>query len=204
MTLLHRVVRRAVKEVQALRRDHLDGFAFVHINKTGGSSIERALQLPIDHRTALEWRRDLGDREWNRRFTFSVVRNPWDRAVSHYHYRVQTNQTGLGDAPIGFDEWARRVFGERDSRYLDQPKMFMPQTDWLTDEDAEMLVDRVCRFENLADDVARVGDEIGRPLRLPHVKASDRGPYRTYYDDETRELVGAWFRDDIDRFGYAF
>ena len=204
MSLVHRIRRRATKEVRLFRRDHLDDFAFVHINKTGGSSVERALGLPIDHRTALEWRHDLGEREWRRRFTFSVVRNPWDRTVSHYHYRVQTNQTGLGDAPIGFGAWVRRVFADRDPRYLDQPKMFMPQTDWLSDEDGELLVDRVCHFEHLAEEVAQVGDEIGRALHLPHVKASPRGPYRTYYDDETRRLIGAWFRDDIDRFDYSF
>ena len=204
MTLVDKIARRVVKETRIARRDHLDAFAFVHINKTGGSSVERALRLPIDHRTAQEWRRDLGEKEWGRRFRFTVVRNPWDRAVSHYHYRVQTNQTGLGDAPIGFRDWALRVYGERDPRYHDQPKMFMPQVDWIADEDGALMVDRVCRFERLHEDLVEVGREIGRPLVIPHLKASKRGPYQAYYDDDVREVVSTWFRKDIEQFAYAF
>lgn len=202
--ILQRVRRRLVRRAQIIRRDHLDDFAFVHINKTGGSSVERTLGLPVDHRTALEWRDDLGPEAWERRYRFTVVRNPWDRAVSHYHYRVQTNQTSLGERKIGFREWLLRVFVERDPAYYDQPKMFMPQLDWVSDEEGALMVDRVCRFERLSDDISEVGKVIGRPLDLPHLKASQRGPYQSYYDDETRDVVSAWFRRDADAFGYAF
>ncbi len=204
MSLVTRILRRAAKEARIVRRDRLDDFAFVHINKTGGTSVEHALGLPVDHRTAQEWRRDLGPRAWDRRFRFTVVRNPWDRAVSHYHYRVLTDQTGLGADPVGFGEWAHRVYGDQDERYYDQPKVFMPQVDWVSDEDGALMVDRVCRFERLREDVAEVGQEIGRPIDLPHVKASKRGPYQSYYDDELREVVGEWFRRDVEAFGYSF
>ena len=96
------------------------------------------------------------------------------------------------------------MYVERDPRYHDQPKMFMPQVDWVSDEEGTLMVDRVCRFERLVDDVAEVGREIGHSLVLPHVKASKRGQYQPYYDNEAREAVAAWFQKDIEAFGYAF
>ena len=61
-------------------------FTFVHIQKTGGTSIRVALGLPKvppgKHWSAARHRAALGREEWERRFTFAFVRNPWDRLVS--------------------------------------------------------------------------------------------------------------------------
>jgi len=38
----------------------MDGFLFIHINKTGGSSIEQALKIPQEHATAAEKIAELG------------------------------------------------------------------------------------------------------------------------------------------------
>jgi hypothetical protein len=180
---------------------------FVHINKTGGSSIEAALGLPFQHRTALELRSDLGEARWQKRFSFAFVRNPWDKVASHYAYRVKTNQTGLGDRHLSFDEWVRAAYGDRDPRYYDQPKMFMPQLDWIADERGEMMVHYIGRFERLHEDCATVCERIGRRAELPHLKASGQNEgrdYRTRYADDTAEIVSRRFASDIERFGYSF
>ena len=59
---------------------------FVHINKTGGSSVEHAFGVYPDdqHNTAKEYIKELSSRKWSTHFTFSFVRNPWDRIVSWY------------------------------------------------------------------------------------------------------------------------
>jgi hypothetical protein len=177
---------------------------FVHINKTGGSSIEQALGLPFQHRTALEIRDAIGERRWRSRFSFAFVRNPWDKVASHYHYRVKTNQTGLGDRPIPFGEWVRLAYAEQAAPYYDQPKMFMPQLEWLRDRDGKILVDFVGRFEALQSDFAQVCSRLGRAASLPHVKSSPRGDYRTYYDDASADIVARAFAEDIRAFCYEF
>src|SRR5512142_172165 len=131
----------ARERLALLRARYALDYVFIHINKTGGSSVERALGLPFQHKTAVELREEIGAGRWARCFKFTIVRNPWDRAVSHFYYRVQTNQTGLAERPIPFAEWVERVYVERDPRYHDQPRMFMPQVDWIADEGGRILVD---------------------------------------------------------------
>lgn len=183
---------------------YLSKVIFVHINKTGGSSIERALGLPFQHRTARQIRADLGDKRWNQRFSFAFVRNPWDKVASHYRYRVRTNQTGLGDNTIPFTEWVKRAYGDHDATYYDHAMMFMPQLDWITDETGTVIVDFVGRFERLHEDFELVCRQIGRNAELPHVKSSGVYDYREMYDEDAREVVARCFSPDIHRFGYSF
>jgi chondroitin 4-sulfotransferase 11 len=188
----------------AKRYRYLYPFVFVHINKTGGSSIEAALRIPFEHRTAREKIAEIGRRSWDRKVTFAAVRNPWDKVVSHFHYRVQTNQTGLAERGLEFGDWVRATYRDRDPRYYDTPIMFSPHRDWIVDDSGEIAVDRVLRFERLADDFAALMEEIGRDAALPRLKASSHRDYREYYDDETVAIVADVFAPDLELFGYEF
>ena len=183
---------------------HFQDFIFIHINKTGGSSIERALGARHEHRTAREKRAQLGERFWAKKFKFTVVRNPWDKVVSHYHYRVQTNQTNLGTNPISFTEWVRRAYGSQDPAYYDKPKMFMPQLDWITDDDSKIIIDHIARFESLQSEFELICQRLKRTAQLPQLRKSERGDYRQYYDEESRTIVAKWFGKDVAKFGYQY
>ncbi len=202
--LLRQTRRRLKYRIYALRHHYRDRFAFVHINKTGGSSIERALRIPFRHETALEQIERLGPEHWKRRLTFTVVRNPWDKVVSQYHYRSRLNRLSPDEREVSFDKWVHRTFGAQDSKYFNVPRMFMPQTAWITDHDGTILVDRVCRFERLHDDFHAICRELGINAQLPHLKSSRHRPYRDYYSPSLRRIVEEWFRPDLEQFGYEF
>ena len=77
---------------------------------------------------------------------------------------------------------------------------------------AEGLVE-VGRFESLHDDFLAFLERHRVPVETSFVDAfkafepvnvGERGPYRDYYDDETRELVGEKTRAIVERYGYEF
>ena len=179
-------------------------FIFIHINKTGGSSIEKALNLPFEHLTAMEKRAEVGADKWEQKFTFAFVRNPFDKVCSHYRYRVKTNQTNLKDRGLSFSQWVNETYGRQNPDYYDNPKMFMPQSQWLTDEGGHLLVDEVYRFERLSDDFRQVTERFKLNTSLPHLKASKKTDYQQWYDEATKQTVADWFAEDLRRFGYCF
>jgi len=206
-------------------------FIFVHVQKTAGTSITevlRPLSLAPSAGRIARLGSDLGlVRDWRRYhfrkhaplrraervlppevfasfYKFAFVRNPWDKVVSHYHYRVRTNRTGIADEGLSFRDWVLRSYGERDHRYHDEPKMFMPQVYWVGDAQGRCIIDFVGRFERLSEDFAEVCRRIGVDASLPHVKTTSHAHYRESYDDETRAVVAERFAPDLAEYGYTF
>ena len=82
---------------------HSKKFIFIHIPKTGGSSIEIVLKEfinencnimgentyfypDIKHYTATELLNRYGENKFNDYLKFCVIRNPWDRLLSLYYW----------------------------------------------------------------------------------------------------------------------
>lgn len=174
------VVRRAAR-----RQAQFEHFVFVHINKTGGTSIRHALNLGLTpyHLTAREIRERYP--ESCDKFSFALVRNPWDRLVSFGHsLRI----------PVDWNE--PNKFDRLDLR---------PQVDFIMDEAGQPMVDFIGRYENLAEDFATICDRIGIPTPpLPHLNASRHRHYRDYYDESAKQFVAEKYAEDIERFGYSF
>lgn len=200
-----RRVRNIPLETRRWRHDRFGRFVFIHINKTGGSSIERALSVPLEHYTALEKIDTIGQDAWQDRFTFTIVRNPFDRIVSHYEYRRTREHYTLTDEPLGFDDWIRKTLHERDPELRNQERMFIPQMRWITDASGAILVDEIFRFESLDAAALEIGRSLGTEVSLPHKKKSSRADdYRSYFTKESRGLVEAAYAEDLERLGYHF
>lgn len=190
-----------------VREIYLQDFVFIHINKNAGSSIEQALGLHFEdrHKTAQEKIKEMGQARWQKKFTFTIVRNPWDRVVSHYFFRKKTNQTNLRTNPVEFNDWVKLVYLDKNPFYYDKPKMFMPQFDWIADESGKILVDYIGRFENLESDFKKICHQLDRNCHLPHEKkSSGRRNYREYYSGDSSDIVSSIFKKDVEHFGYKF
>lgn len=181
---------------------------FIHIPKTGGSSVDEALKYPFQHKTAREKRREIGHRRWSEVFSFSIVRNPWDRLVSFYAFERSVRESILYENPVGFSEWASTLFKDGDFSVYEEGKYrryLANQHDWLYDETGNLLVNHVMRFENLQEDFRRVAQRLGKGhVALPHNNKSQREDYRAYYTAETKPLVADFYGKDIETFGYTF
>ena len=135
-------------------------------------------------------------------FTFTLVRNPWDRMVSYYHWlRVQ-----------GFDHPAVALAKKLDfSGFLndDQTQVTMratPYGHYMQDRDGVERCDLFIRLEHLAQDLSPLEAHLDFQLMdIPVVNTSKRNAdYRTYYTDADAGCVADACSEDIERFGYRF
>jgi hypothetical protein len=213
---------------------HRYRFLFVHIAKTGGTSVRAAFnrlrwQDPMyyltwpchrlshltGHRTATKFPRHarviaaqemLPEDYFASLFKFAFVRNPWDLQVSSFHHIRRERPHLLGEHDT-FDKFLRwKVDRERPYQYHIDTSIQL-QSDYLVDLHGRIIVDYIGHYERLSEDFAAVCSRIGlRGLSLPHERrAADRDrDYRRYYSDETAELVARHFSRDIEVLGYRF
>lgn len=219
-------------------------FLFVGINRTGCSSILRNLNdsrigqetnkdkydrdiswSHPQHYSALEWKKVLGEEDFNKRFKFTFVRNPWGKLVSQFTSRCLVGALGFrpGSAhnPDMFNRWAKYVLTyhiiekcERRPEQCDHERyIHWNCIDWITDRDGNVLVDFIGKQENHEEDFMKVrklieqksGTLITRPQPVRKLHVSNVGfNYRYYYNDETKELVREYFKRDIEEFGYEY
>jgi len=208
-------------------------FLFVHIAKTGGTSIRASLQreryrdwyqIPLlicsrlsaltKHRLGIKFPRHakiiaakemLPDELFESLFKFAFVRNPWDLQVSSFHH-IRRERPHVMSHIKDFTQFIHwKMDPERPYQYHVDTSMEL-QSDYLVDLRGKLLTDFVGRYENLQDDFDTVCDRVGMSKRrLPHRrKATDRDDYRRYYSDNLVEKVGDWFKADIEHFGYRY
>lgn len=199
------LLRLSKRRLLTFKNNYFDDYIFIHINKNGGTSISQALRIPQEHYTCLEKRRRVGKKAWDRKIKFSVIRNPWDRIVSLYCYRLKTNQTNLRSLNISFEKWINLVLVEQHSRFFDKPKMFMPQMNWLVDENDNTIVDIILKFEHLSEDFNNFTSQLDlTDIVLPHVNRTTRATYRSYFNEQTKDIVETFYSKDIKSFGYSY
>ncbi|MDO5706823.1 MAG: sulfotransferase family 2 domain-containing protein [Paracoccus sp. (in: a-proteobacteria)] len=205
-------------------------YIFVHIPKTGGTSLTQMLERRVgrddiilsDTPKGRARRHRVKDapargRLWKHAtladieglvdpaifadyLIFTLVRNPWDRLVSMYHWaRTQSfdHPTVRLAKATDFDGFLRHPMTTR--------MIAWPETRYLTDSRGTEWPALFLRFETLSADTAMLGDRLGLKLGpLPHVNPSQRGAYRDYYTGETAAIVARAAAQSIARFGYAF
>lgn len=206
-------------------------YIFVHIPKTGGTSMALALEkramkddiLIGDTPKAL--RRRNRAKELNARgriwkhstladidgavtreemadfLIFTLVRNPWDRLVSYYHWLREQD----------FDHPAVTLAGRLDfGRFLNDPMTRSAVSangydSYLRDATGTLHDPVYVRIERLDADLAPIRAHLGFDPKPGRANASSRDrDWRIYYSDRDAELVSELCSADIARFGYDF
>ncbi len=191
------------------------GISFIHVPRTAGLSVLRTVYGSdmLRHFTNQQFLK-VADDDVRRLPRFSIVRNPWDRAVSAYMIAKQ------GGVPGGaqmlhpeqyqqpefatFDRFVREYLATHNVRKLDG--VFKPQTYYLGPPGAaqDEALDHIGHFECLGETEEWLSKTLEREVQLVHSNETQHGPYHDYYDNATRELVGRIYRDDVERFGFEF
>ena len=174
-------------------------YIWFRVPKTGSSSMRRVL-----HQNTLVvrdvWACYMTPKNFSGHFTFTIVRNPYDRLISAWHDKV------LHQAEIDFyrpcfeqnfeffvyyvcDHGTSQVDAHVRSQCLFLPKQ----------------LDMIGRFEHFADDLRSIMRHLDKALpTIPHLKARPRGHYSIYYTAATRAAAQHYYRDDLERFAYDF
>ena len=179
----------------------------MHVPKTAGCSIEAALHgRPISsdllHNKKgyrINYQHAFPDEipEFGKYFTFSFIRDPYDRIVSHYfHYK----RLGLFTKKIGLEDFVRLACLSPHTLPLPATHnavgFLSPAYNWANN------VDYVGRFENLEEDWYSLLKILGlSKIRLPHINASDRKEVEL--SSYGKSLVASAYRTDFEAYGYS-
>jgi hypothetical protein len=144
-----------------------------------------------------------------RELLFDVFAPGKSRAMELYRARHQEYGFRGHRRRLTFREFLLEVVRPNREKPLetDLDRHFRSQYEFLhdpNDPNGTLLVDFVGRYEKLGEDFRKVGDVLGLTAELSRVNATRHGPYREYYDEETRNLVREMYRSDLETLGYRF
>lgn len=188
-------------------------FIFIHIPKTGGRSMRVVLKKRHPNSEKLYepsiWLHpNINDYikdgyNIDEYFKFAFVRNPWDRLLSNYHFRIQILRSE-DTASVSFRDWVINSKTREGHSFLNTVEMYKTQYSYITFNKTKM-VDFIGRFENLQQDWDFICDQLQiKRQALPHNNKSSHSSYRDYYDEDTVNIVREYFKEDIENFGYEF
>jgi hypothetical protein len=141
----------------------------------------------------------LDPKAWESYAKLTIVRNPWDHALSivHYWHLYRFGAEGVED-------W----LSENSSReILALCRKGFATSRFVFDAQGRPQCSTVLKFENLEADFADFSRRsLGLELPLPHFKKFQyrTGPYMDYYDQRARDAVAKAFAPEISTFGYRF
>lgn len=196
---------------------HKHRFIFIHVWKTGGTSIDSVLSGLEErkrffnhgnkpgsadfekHITLPDLKNELPHKYFDPYFKFAFVRNPLSWEVSFYHFICQqANKHPRQDeirALANFEDYIKWA-AEHEMEYHSQMS-------FVYDKWGENLADFIGKYENLEDDLNKLleGLDLGA-VQLDHLNQSKHKDYLSYYSNETEEIVRTILHKDFECFGY--
>ncbi len=194
------------------RKDIPQPFIFIHIPKTGGSSIEHILQSSgsvektYSHkgiRYILQILKQHKD-DIKNYCVFTFVRNPWEKILSSFYF-LKTYRKKVYDDKYDFTNYIKNVICVKKSRNIDK----IHQIRFLThnnQENGNVIVPNIYRFENLQQDWKIIQNKLSliTKMNLSHKFKTLHKHYSTYYTEKTKNLISERFKKDIELFSYTF
>ena len=129
---------------------------------------------------------------------FGFVRNPFERFISVCFFLNRQN--------IEFSEnslaWMKSAIVHP---RFQQRVLVRPQYQQLIEASGEIALDVVGRYEGLQSSLDSILQSLSlKPVKLEVKNSSQHDHYHQHYDDELKELVEAFYREDLERFEYSY
>jgi len=182
--------------------------AFVHIPKTSGMSIKKSIKLNcLDAKYMPEdmFSKEINGTDWREvmhypyshweslienKWVFSVVRNPFIRAVSFYVF--------LKNIYVFKDKLADLTFEQLYTKKYDRFYVSTTtQTEYLTGNNG--MVPNIFKYEN---GYSKIEDKLGFKIDQKEM-ISPKYNYLDYYNEEREKLILNIFEKDFENFSYS-
>lgn len=180
---------------------------FIHVPKTGGQSISKMLGIPKGTPRNYYWEglthlrlSAIRDREnIEGYYTFMFVRNPYDKILSEYNWRMKNRHAITYNEPtreyMEFSEYMETLLERWDklTPHWREKAHIVPQ--WMFYEDGM----DVFKYEQFSEECEKIKARLGLNVETPRVNV---GHYSTAHTDRTIDIVNELYKEDFERFDY--
>ena len=172
---------------------------FIHIPKTGGTSVEESLKFlipPSGRHMFAKVAKGILKEEWNTYYKWTIVRNTFDRLVSLYFFCKKLESENAHNE--NFNYWLEKILNKGHCRDLP-----ISQLEWL-ETDGKIEIDFVGKFESLDCDFKKVVNLFKVEAKLLHLNATCHSHYSNYYNRKLINVVYKFLGPEIEYFNYHF
>jgi hypothetical protein len=124
-------------------------------------------------------------------YRFTFVRNPYNRMISYYNWKIRN---GVIDPNTDFFEFVQSTI---------ESGSFLPQVDFIKGREGEILVNTIGHVESIENDLRRITNDIGVNTDIPHKNRAPRLK-DTYFDSRTKDIFDEFYGRDMEYFGYTY
>ena len=207
---LKRLIHKEVNPYTALNRDN--GYVFIQVPRTASTAISRALgESDRRHKKAV-WYERYNQQLFEHLYTFSIVRNPWDRIHSAFCFLKNGGANALDN------EWATRNISncstfEQFVLNLEQESFkervlswthFTPQTRFISDSTGDVKIDYIGKFEHIDAAIQIINEKVHFKNDIQALNKSHKKSYKKVYTNEMIDVVNRVYKKDIEKLDYTF
>lgn len=199
---------------------HKHKIIFVHIQRTGGTAVEKffigedQFKINKEHKHLLASQaKKLYKDYWNDYFKFSIVRDPWARTISMMSH-PKMFFTKIDQGKINLDGWVKdnilndtNVLLENDWRFSDRSSLFNKEKHLENQVYLNLLdeeLDFIANFDTLHEDIKYILEKNNLKSNLGNFFKKPTLTYEHYYTEKTKQQVYDLYENDIKFFNFRF
>jgi len=184
---------------------------FIHIPKTAGISLVKAFfgEVTLEGHRSLWFYKQVFKSDFKEYFTFTIVRNPWDRLYSAYEF-LEKGGINIHDKNAyqihlsQFKDFEDFVLNGLTENILSEITHFIPQSEFICDNKGNIMLDYVGRFEDLNKSVDTLNKRLNLNVMITHHNTNEKVSYTEVYTEQMIDKVSDIYKIDIELLNYNF